>query len=323
LWQDHVVVESADLAFIYATNGRLLWTRAKRGGSPLAIANGDLYLVSPLRQLTSFDANNQPRMAAVPIAIYRTEEFHINLLWPQLDDFVASAYMPHPTYDTEDMRTKRPSPELFTGRTVYGKTLPTWIGEFAGALKLVPLYNPNNHEWLVGYDQIHVINTVDGESLAKFALPVDKPVTWSVDHASTICVAGYDAESRKLLVALNSRGEKLWHWNGASKNDLWADQPPIRANGGRVYALTQSRVLAIDKGVLAWQFDAGNEPLRHGTALADGTLLLTSNKTLSQIDTNGRRVFSISLPENIETPPVVDGVGGIYIATAKALYRIR
>ena len=350
LWQDRVVVDAAGAALVYATDGRLLWKRPKLGRMPVAIANDSLNLVSALRELESYDIENRARRAAVPLSVLVTDGFQLNLLWPQAEDFMASAYIPRPTFDVEDRRKPAPQPKLMVGRTVYGKTMPAWVEGFKGALKLPPLYDPASREWLVGYDQIRVLDAAGGQPLASFALPVATPSGWSLDSQGSVCVAGLDAAGYKTVVTLGNRGARQWAWTDSDPgaDDPWsADQPPIRVAPGRVIMLTQGRVLAIDAGLLVWTYDARSDGLRHGasttdgsfevadgrlksterlrygTALADGSVLVTGRRSLRHIDAQGRRLFSLSLPEEAVAPPVVDATGHVYVATAKALYRIR
>lgn len=119
-------------------------------------------------------------------------------------------------------------------------------------------------------------------------------------------------------------GEEQWRWVDREKDDRWVTaQPPIRSVSQRVYALTGGRVLAIEQGKLLWQYQVKDEILRHGSSLADGSLLVTVGKTLIHLDSAGNELFSASLDDEILTPPVVDAEGNIYVATASHLVKIK
>ena len=97
-------------------------------------------------------------------------------------------------------------------------------------------------------------------------------------------------------------------------------QPPIQAGGGRVYVLSEQKVLALENGKLIWTYAA--EGLRHGTVLEDRSLLITAGKSLQHVGSNGAKIFSINTADDILSPPVVDAEGHIYVATSKQVLRI-
>lgn len=346
-WGNAIVVDSGETMQRFGTNGPLQWSREKLPAAPLVIGNDKAYFVTRLSSLEAVDSANTVQLSEVPISGLATAEFTLLLFWPQALDFVASAYMADPTYDEEAVDQPTPQPLLLADRTVYGKVLPVWHLSQDGELRLPPLYNPDRAEWLVAYDNVQIVNVASGVNVASFRQPVATPLDWSVDAAGTICITGYTG-NHKVLTALSAGGEPRWSWTDHDDDDRWAaTQPPVQSATGRVFVLTQGRVLAFDAGKLAWSYDARNESLRHGalsgdgsfevrddrllstaklrhgTALSDGSILVTGNKTLRHIDANGRRIFTVSLPNDILTPPVVDADGNIYVATALQLFKIR
>ncbi|MHC4862514.1 MAG: outer membrane protein assembly factor BamB family protein [Planctomycetota bacterium] len=117
-------------------------------------------------------------------------------------------------------------------------------------------------------------------------------------------------------------GEEQWRWVDREKTDRWVtDQPPIRPDSQRVYALTN--VLAIEQGNLLWEYEVKDEILRQGSSLADGSILVTAGKTIVHLDRDGKQLLSVSLENEILTPPVVDTEGNIYVATASHLVKIK
>jgi hypothetical protein len=347
VWDAHIAVEAADAALLFSAQGQHLWTRPKRGTTPLAIAGAKLFLVNQVLNLEAVDVQNKLVLADNNLSALASAAFDLQLLWPQEADFVASAYMADPRYDEEARDRPKPSPKLLADRSVYGKIMPAWHLQIKGEMSLPPLYNPERGEWMAAHEQVRIVNVNNGRQLASFKQPVEEPLAWSVDKGGNICIIG-NSQDRKLATALGGQGEALWTWADPEEGDPWVKgQAPMRGNAGRVYLLTQGRLLAIDGGKLAWTYDArseslqhgalvqdgsfevrdgrliSTEKLRHGTVLADNSVLITGRKTLRHIDAMGHRIFSLNLPEEIITPPVVDAAGAIYVAGTTALYKVR
>jgi outer membrane protein assembly factor BamB len=230
---------------------------------------------------------------------------------------------------------------------VFGKAIGAWGGEYLGELKLDPLFQTEREQWLVAQDDVLVVDLKTGTESPRFKLPIDAASDWSIDAEGVLCVMGTHA-GRKVVVAMSTAGEERWRWIDGDDSDRWSQgQPPIRGNSGRVFVLSDGRVLALDAGKLAWTYDARSESLRHGarvsdgsfevkdgmllstarlrygTALSDGSLLVVGNNTLRHIDAEGRLNFAVTVSGEILTPPVVDAEGSIYVATATKLFKIR
>jgi len=301
-----VIRTTPDGIVCFASDGKELWKRRTRTGSPVAAANGLLYYGNQMNYLEAVTGENRLQLEPVHIPDLPSEEYIMTLLWPRGEDFVTATYMPEPTYDTEDPDEEPPSPVVMIGRTVYGQMTSEWGGEFEGEQPLPPIYIPALDHCVIATDQVVSVNMKTEQETARFALPIDDPVNWSADPEGTLCITGYE-EEHKVLLAMSLAGEEKWRWVDREKDDRWVSaQPPIRSEGQRVYVLTSTRVLAVEQGNLLWEYEVEDQILRHGSSLADGSLLVTAGKTLIHLDRDGRQLFSVSLENEILTPPVVD-----------------
>lgn len=346
-WAGHVVVDAPGSVTVVSDAGTVAWTRPKRSASPAVLANGLLYLVSPMRRLQALDVANQPVIEGAPASSLASDEFSVDLLWPQFEDFLLGAYVAEPAHDEEQLDGPDPQPLLLVARTVYGRVMPEWWDQFVGEIKLNPLYNPTRRELLIAQNRIQVVDVDEGKRRAAFAVGVEDPVGWSVDEAGTICILGY-LEGRKSVVALSPTGSQLWSWTDMVDDDRWAPgQPPLRAASGRVHVLTKGRVLTLEAGRLLWAFDARSDSLRHGasigdgsfelrdgrlistenlryaTVLSDGQVLVSGRRTLRLLDADGRVKFLVALPEDLSTPPIVDEAGKVYVSGTRSLFKLR
>lgn len=346
-WGSQVVVETTKGVQAFTTDGAHVFSQRKRVGTQVAIANGGLHVVTPRTELQVFDPAGRPVGAAMPIATLASNEFHLVLLWPRSSDVIAGSSNPDPAYDEEQIDKPPPEPMLFGSRTPFGHVMPEWSEEFIGDLTLRPLFAAASEQWLVGLTQIHVVNVQTGERTATFVEDMDRLTAWSVGPDGPIAIIGYRNE-HKVVSVRDLKGAERWSWTDLEDDDGWAtDQPPLQSGWGPVFVLTRGRLLALDAGKLLWTYDArsdslrhgasttdgsfeisegrlvSTEQLRHGTLLSDGSLFVTGRRTLRHIDAQGRAKFSMTLPEDLLPPPIVDGDGHAYVASARSLYRIR
>jgi outer membrane protein assembly factor BamB len=352
LFGSSVVVSQAASFALFSADGGKIWEQDKQPGSPVVIANGLGYFTTAGLMLNAVDAAGEWRMRGTSLPAVLTKEHVLMLLWPRKDDYITAVDMPDPRYDLSDDAAAVYDPHINVARSTYGHRTSDWVNEFYGIVSLPPLFVPETSHWLVAQSKTEVtrvdLSTLDsGDTPARSRIPLDKAQAWSADTAGGLVVAGTSGGA-KALVKLDVRGAETWRWTDPQEQDAWATtQPPIRGNDGRVFVLTDGRVLAIDLGKLAWQFDAGSDALRHGaseddgsfivkdgrllstfrlahgTALGDGSILVVGNRTLFLVEADGRKRFQRQLPSVIVSPPVVDAEGNIYVATATQLHKIR
>ena len=244
------------------------------------------------------------------------DEFRVTLLWPGKRDFIAVAFWPGLESEQD--------PEVLVRRVVYGEDISLWGENFKGSQQSLPIFVPESDALVLSIiGEVIYIDTKLGDVTARYIISLDELVDWSADQEGTLCITGYH-EEQKVLLAMSLAGEEKWRWVDRDKSDRWVPyQPPIRSGSRRVYALTGGCVLAIEQGNLLWQYKVKNGTPKHGSSLADGSLLVTAGKTLIHLDSAGNERFMVSLEDEILTPPVVDAEGNIYVATAAHLVKIK
>jgi hypothetical protein len=346
LWEGGVVAVAGFGFAFFGKDGQRLWERRKNGNGPVTAFAERLYYQNADFGLDAVTASNETPLVGAPLPGVANAEFQVRLLWPGAEEFVMATFAEAEQPEPENLGVQ-PQPMISGRRTVYGQAMGRWAEDYSGFQRLPPLFVPELNRLLVGFDEVKIVDVQSEAKLPGFKLPLQEHVNWSADPEGGLCILGYDAEDKKAIVGLSASGEESWRWTDENGSDRWAgDQPPIRAKDGRIYALTEGRVFAIEQGALLWSFDArsdsllhgatrdggtfkispegelqATETLRHGTSLSDGSLLLTGGRTLRHLDPKGVKVRSIALGEDILTPPVVDADGALYLATANTLFR--
>lgn len=347
LWQGRLVADSGTRVSAFSASGERLWERPKRPGSFAVVGDELLYAVNRIGRLEGIDADNRLVLSDAPFPGLASNEFAVVQLWPRKADFVSATYVASPNYSESDVAKEIPKPRLVARRTVYGRAVGAWGEEILGSMTLDPLFYAEREQWLVAHDEVRVVDLKAGAELPRFKLPLDSTTDWSIGNDGLLCVTGSQG-GRKTVVALTTAGQERWRWSDDESGDPWAAaQPPIQGVRGRVFVLTEGRVIALDAGKPAWVHDARSDSLRHGaqagdgsfelkdgrllstaklrygTALADGSILVVGNRNMRHLDASGRRLFSVSVAEDIVTPPVVDAEGSIFVGTATMLVKIR
>jgi hypothetical protein len=321
----HVVLVAEANFALFGPGGKRLWTREKQSGTPVVVAGGLFYYKSRKLFLEAVDADNGPVLQRSPFPWAMAPETQVGLLWPRENDFVAAAYWPGDDEVAEGDAPDTPlQPPQVTGlRNRYGTTYGDWGTTVEGRPKLPPLFAPDLNRMALAVDEAIRLDIGEERELSRFKLPLEQVTDWSVDSREIYALAGYEA-GKKVLLSLSSEGAELWRWTDAENADRWSGgQPPIRAGKRRVYALTEKRVLAVEKGRLLWQHDAEDGTVRRGSSLEDGSVLVTAGKNLLHLNAKGRLLFSVDVGDEILSPPVVDAQGSIYVATASELVQIR
>ncbi|MDP3084530.1 MAG: PQQ-binding-like beta-propeller repeat protein [Rubrivivax sp.] len=352
IWGQRVLVASAPDMVMFDAQGQALWTRPKQIGTPLAVAQGNLYFKARSSFLEALDASDQTVLREAPFPGAMSSAVTVDLFWPQEHDFIAVLTEPGDgeVSDGDEPDAPLDPPHTLVLRNRYPTTYGDWQIALPGLQKLAPLLVPERQVVALMFDALVRVDATNATEISRFKVPLATLAEWSVDTDEVYCFTGYVGPApgdSKVLLALSAAGEELWRWVDPEGTDTWAvRQPPIRAKGGRVYALTQGRVLAVEQGKLVWQYDTRSDSLqhgakvdsgsfeikdgrllatgslRHGSVLGDGSLLVTGGKTLHHLSADGRKLFSVSVDSDILSPPAVDEHGHIYVATATHLVRI-
>ena len=347
-WGGRPVVVTPTHLTVFDSQGTRLWTQERQVGTPAVVFGGHLYFKGKHRFIDAVDSRFQAFLNQVPFPGAMSAAVRVSLFWPRETDFVAVLQVPGdgevPEGSPPDTVLAQPYTTLLKNR--YPTTYGDWRIDLPGELRLPPLLLPAHHVMAIATTEVVRVDVERFEELSRFPLPLPELVDWSVSADEVYTVTGYD-KRHKVLLAVASTGEVLWRWTDTADTDRWAgQQPPVRSSGDRIYALTDGRVLAFERGKLLWVFDARDAALKHGarvdegsfeikdgrllargslrhaSALADGSLLVTGNRTLHHLSPNGRVIFQVNVGEDILSPPVVDSDGHIFIASASRLMRI-
>lgn len=344
VWSHHPVVVTWDAVSLFAPAGGPLWEKRKQGGSPVAV--GPKGLAYKDADLNVVDLSGGFVVRDAPFHGASDPDVAVELLWPREQDFVTAVFSPGQEELPEgaDPKAKLLPPSVTAIRSRYGRNYSDWEAHVAtrGPPSLRPLFLPARNVLTLAADVAVRLQVAEKKELSRFPLVPAQVVDWSVDADEVYCLAGYEG-GKKVLVALDPTGKELWRWTDVATADAWAArQPPIRA-GGRVYALTEGRVLALERGKAVWVFEldaearratagtaasgaaqaAASAVPRRGSVLADGSLLVTSGRVLVHLGGDGSRRFSLALDRDILSAPVVDSGGAIYVATATHLVRVQ
>jgi hypothetical protein len=321
VYEGDVAVVGPRSTVLFGAAGKRLWEGSRRGGSPVAVGNGLLYYESPEHYLEALNHAGEVALRRVPFPGLGDDEFTVSLLWPREKDFVSVVTQPDPKYDSEGSEPLRPR-EL-ARRTVYGQRTGEWGKNYEGREVLPPLFVPQTEQLALGLEEVISIDLKTAHE-TRFPMPFgDDVVSWSADTTGLLCFMGHEG-GHKVLLALTSDGAEQWRWSDGAGDRWGAEQSPIRARGGRVYAFTTDRILALDGPKLAWQAGIGPvDPPRFGTALSDGSLLVATRRGVRCFDPAGKQQFAVTLAGEVVAAPVVDATGNVYAVTATELVQIR
>jgi hypothetical protein len=317
IWEGHVVVSNFQTMTVFTNDGNRLWERAMLLGSPLAAANGLIYYENKQLELDAVNPGNELVLDSAPLPAVMNHDFRVTMLWPRMEDFINVIFWPG--HEPEE------KPEMFVRKTLFGEDMGRWGGQYEAMQQLSPLFIPELQQLVLSIykQEVMCIDIEQETTMPRFKIPLDELSDWSADNEGTLCILGYQG-ANKVMLALSLAGEEKWRWSDIETPDRWVPaQPPIHSGNQRVYALSDSRVLAIEQGNLLWQYKVKNGIAKRGSSLADGSLLVSAGKTLIHLDSTGNERFLVSLDNEILTPPVVDADGNIYVATATHLVQIK
>ena len=338
----------AVLAFEPA-GGRLRWRRDKRPDSPMALLNDELFYESPLQHLESVGVDGQARRARLPFPGNPNLEYQVVQFWPDEAGFVTTIVEPDPKYDSEDKGAGGKRPKAWLRASRYGAPTSDTNHEFSGQPRLPTLYLPESRRWVMDLDGQTTVAEAGRRGLPRSRpRALDETMQWSADETGRLYLTGRIGLKRR-LACTGLDGAPAWHWDDpASEDDPWSPLQPPSPGPDFTLALTAGRLLAIRQGELAWTFDARSDSLRHGanvndgsfevrdgrllakgrlqtfTVLSDGSVLLAGERTLWQLDAQGRVLARLAFEETLAAvPPVANGDGLVYVATATRLIAVR
>jgi hypothetical protein len=201
-----------------------------------------------------------------------------------------------------------------------------WVGEMTSEAPLLPLLIPEQRRFVVvSENEVLVLNAdtkqIVAEEIRRFPLPV-AGLQCSASTTGDLYLIGGE-ERPDVLVALSLDGKELWRYEGTEGLSQNAPgQPPMVGPDGTVFLLGTHNVVALQNGQMTRQYSTGEDSIRFGSVLSDGSILIAAGRKLYQYAADAELPMTVRFDETPVTPPVIDSHGRIYLATINTLFKI-
>ena len=315
VWEGNLVVETESSIIVYDNKGNFLWERSKVFRSPIAIGNKLLYYENENFFLDVVDTSNKLAYENVSIPEAANENYPIYLFAPEKETFIAAIQF----VGGED---GTPAEARFH-KTQFGDRISTWEHGIEGTLSLPPLYIAEVNKLVIFMKDILYFDTDTGKKISQINFPLESPLNCCAGNDGMLYMLGYE-NNQIVLAAFTDDGIIKWRWTDRSAGKtLLKKQPSILGADNIIYVLAADEVFAVNRHKLLWSFAPEEKTISYGTALADGSLLLTAGNSLYRLDSKGDTMFSIDFEKTILAPPAVDRNGKIYIAMSDELALVR
>lgn len=315
-----IVASGMGMFVVFSRDGRCLWRRPKWKGSSIFLEDGWIFYVSPDERniLQAVDLDNRMQLAGVPIlGLIGTAVPEI--LEPSRGELVVQIY--------DSGNPEEASANTLIYRMRFEGAGFEWSRRYPGGVsKIQGLVCLEQRRLVTSIGNVVLIFDLDGtggelEPLCQFSYPIDSGGLWLSGGADgALYWAGFDGKGLD-TAATDLEGRVLWRWQLGSANALRGTPvaPPIVAQE-TMYVLTSSVLCAVRGGTQRWFYETGTGGFKYATALADGSVVITSAAGLHRVDAAGSEVFGVEFEEPLVTPPLADDQGRIYVASKEALY---
>ena len=333
LWNKHQVVTAHSDIVLFDPNGNKVWSKKKQIRAPLTVGGELLYFKNPSRFLDAIDIDGKKILDSGPFPGGMGEN-EVEFFFPRKDDFVAVMFdndqRDHDQGD-ENPRPTRPILNLVKNR--YSITYGDWLEKLDADDHLAPLFLPEKSVLSLLSGGLHFRIDMNTEKrLSEVPVGFESPTEWSLDRNDVFYILATE-KSQLVMLAYriegmdlkNSKKKDQWRWESDPKNtEAWVAHPPAVGPSGKVYALTTSRLIALENGKLLWQnpVQTAKDEMSFISILADESLLLANGKVLSFLSPDGKLKWKVEVASEILSSPVVDEVGNIFVTTATDLVRI-
>ena len=314
IWDGNPVVCMLSGFAVFNKDGQLLFKREKHNASPAAIANGLLYYENRATYLDAVDLKNTLVINKADFSVAPNGEFNVTLFWPREKDYVGCSFSPY---------YEEVIPTVIARRSVYGERLSVWGEQFKGASMLWPLAVPDLNLLLVSVNNSVILMDLEQQNeTGRFNVPIPEMSDWSSGPKGELCILGNDSNG-KAIIGMSMDGKLLWCLHLDGDTDRWVTrQPPVQAGNGRIYAITDKKIIALMDGKILWQYEPKAGEVRNGSSLPDGSLLVASGETLLHLGTDGNLIGQLAVGQALLSPPVADADGHVYMTTKTHLVKI-
>ncbi|RLB98667.1 MAG: hypothetical protein DRH90_21570 [Deltaproteobacteria bacterium] len=312
-----LVVYSSKQIAVFSSQGKKLWVEEYIAGSPVSIYANNIYFRSPKTEEDRLSAIHLGGTAveAEMILLDTFESAQPVYIEPMTDGLIAAC-----AYATG---SEEGPPETVFYKKQYDTRDYLWVSSFFGYSNSLPLHIKTVNRFVIfGGTKVMVFNSAPKdveEEVANFSLPLDMLLTASADQNGILYLLGTSGR-RIVIVALTLDGRELWRYEkipyGGDRSNL---QPPMVGIDGLIHVAVGTTMTTIKAGKLVRTFRTDSGPIGYVTALADGAVLISSNRTLYQIDSNGKRVFKAELTVPIVAPAVLTETGNVCVITSNTI----
>lgn len=315
-----VLVYSGDMIIEFDSEGKRLWSKPIREGSPVSIRNDQLFYrkIDAIDELAAVDFNGRDVQQTMWI-LESDNACNPVYIEPLDKDFMALCLCTAPP--------EQGRPAFVFYKKKYETEKFIWVDNIAGRPAAAPLHFTDNERFVVFSEaEIVTYNAAtaksDGEIIARFPIPFKEIISCSGDNNGLLYILGKQ-DNQIFLAALAPDGTEKWRFKiDGGIAEVLSKQPPVVGLDGLIHVPAGRTLKTIKDGKLIREFTIEERTIDHGTALADGSVLITAKNTLYRADASGKKIYGLLFDHDIVTPPVVDAQGHVYIATAFELLRI-
>jgi outer membrane protein assembly factor BamB len=318
-----LVAYNRNLLVAFDTNGKRLWSRNIRPGSPVSIFDGKVYY-----------RDTETEMNVLSAVLFDGSSVKDEMYILDSYDMAFPIYLEYLTDGFLAMCMFRPmpeegGPETSFYRKEYGTLDYGWVTGFDGEPPLLPLHIPKISRMIVFKpDQIAIYNSEPGEKfedeeeIMHFKSPMETLAAASCDSDGSLYLLGIDKE-KNILVVLSADGKEMWRWTqGLSLSTSGDNQPPVIGIENSVYIASGKKMMTVSGGQLVREFETDGESINYITVLADGSVLIAADLALYRVSGDGEVLFSFEFDHKITAPAIAGSDGSIYVATTHTLTRI-
>jgi outer membrane protein assembly factor BamB len=324
-------VSQSDILF-FELEGKHLFTRNTDMNKPVVFFNGTVMASRPSSGfVTCFSYKGEDFIQE--ISVYGDWDYtKLMLLRPQDERIVAVTSF--------GGGVQRAPGSFHLSLAEYGKAIPIWSldgdSEEINHVLLTPdekfiiaeltgIISTNDKPVLkLESRELRMIQTEDGKISEKIDHGLTSIESASLNLQGDLVLAGTieeDGMQSYVVRVLSLEGEEKWTCKVHSSE---LTQPPI-CTDDRVYIFADHNLLCLSQGKKLWETAILRQSPVWFTATPDGRLVYVAGRDCGLLSADGEEVFNIivaSPTETLETPPVIDKSGMIYVAGSENLYCI-
>ncbi len=330
---DGILAGNHDTISYIHPDGKKMWQVERMINSQYFTHNDLLYYGTLSTRIEALDKTKNVIIKDSPLSVVPGSDWYLSLFSPFQDGYLASSYgcsrsvKDHPNGVSEDI-------EIWNSIWRVGE-----FGRLFGNLEggsSIELRQPTGQLYIPYLNQLLFLGSqsltwIDLKKLADEIENHPKTMTlndyfaetknWSSDNFTSIAITG-SKKNKTTVVLFDTLLKRNWQWTSEIDYGTWAPyQPPIISESGVVYVLEQNRLLALNNGLIKWQFEAKTGTFDYALETGDGSLFVTNGKDLVRIGKDGKEISRKTFEYPLAGVPLITDTGDIYVSTKKKLYK--